>query len=44
MVDSCDVTSKFFPTEHTTTCGYAVSDTDVIKQLVNTKIEKTNIK
>jgi len=31
MVDSCDVISNFFPTEHTITCGYAVSDTDIIK-------------
>jgi hypothetical protein len=31
MVDSCDVISNLFPTEHTTTCGYAASDTDIIK-------------
>jgi len=31
MADSCDVISNLFPAEHTTTCCYAASDTDIIK-------------
>jgi hypothetical protein len=29
MVDSCEVISNSFPTEHTATCGYVATDTDI---------------